>query len=755
MSDRVQNATTRASLRKRVTFNMNSNKVYIAGSHVPSTPETSADAEGVIKVTDDQRKTHVDVSEPNTSCKNVSCSVFRNVSLFCTPTCATSSSPTKHVCTSGSALSAPKSAPVHLQKSDAASKEWKSAVGSTAESEVCNKTAPCSKMEKLLDVRQTSVASANTAEPPVTHPHPGVTSSLPAPYLNIIPVGTKAPQKGRCCKPAGQTAQSGNLPAIGLSQLVIVLCEEKRQVFCRLCSVKLSSSSHSRSFDHCFNYVKMKYPGWTASQVEKELSSVVAPLAELERRLKYLHPQKIEVNRGVYWFLASLPEDKAVETVKTLLRQTRPRVSSSTGDTAETLGLEVSSSDDGVRVFDREVSDVCDKQIQTDLIQITEMLKEDDRPGDLQRSDDPIQEPRSCVSSDQVNPDPVPGVQDEEMIETVQQDSFDPDAEVKDDVTDVSGTPQEAETLVGPGRWRPPAAETQQWKRDVRQLDEELLTRPQKVPRFQTCGLQPQTCAEAGQQSPSGPSYRAEVAPEQGAEPRGQRASQEGPRALLGGKAPSCSHLSFYLTAGGCGSRPVVGERLCKHTTTRSTQARLHGVCSSGMASVWECRGLSQDTFFLCESCEDILSHRDICLHLVSRDHQLNYLWRERPEVLETFWPREDLPSELRKEILNRVVWEFAVWERDRVDTPCVLLEQELHQFVRTAHYIEGTGFSFRVYEGNGLICVKCAFLALNILRFITNEETSVRLSNRTTHQKSTASAWECRGLSQEDSNLQ
>ncbi|TNN85728.1 hypothetical protein EYF80_003975 [Liparis tanakae] len=44
-----------------------------------------------------------------------------------------------------------------------------------------------------------------------------------------------------------------------------------------------------------------------------------------------------------------------------------------------------------------------------------------------------------------------------------------------------------------------------------------------------------------------------------------------------------------------------------------------------GMGFVWECRGPSMDPFYLCESCEEMISS-EICKHMLSIDHHINFM---------------------------------------------------------------------------------------------------------------------------------
>ncbi|XP_047238730.1 uncharacterized protein LOC124878692 isoform X3 [Girardinichthys multiradiatus] len=159
-----------------------------------------------------------------------------------------------------------------------------------------------------------------------------------------------------------EASTSRSLVKIGLNQLIIVSCEEKQQVYCQLCSVRLRTSSHSTSLTHCCNYVKMKYPGWTAdfSNLEEKLKTIVVHLAEIEKSLGSQKPQRMEVKKDLYQKLAALSEKEAVEELKAIVKQD-PRVSSSTAEIVKTslqMGpsiCEVSSSDDGKQVQQKEI----------------------------------------------------------------------------------------------------------------------------------------------------------------------------------------------------------------------------------------------------------------------------------------------------------------------------------------------------------------------------------------------------------------
>ncbi|MED6245014.1 hypothetical protein ATANTOWER_029624 [Ataeniobius toweri] len=402
-----------------------------------------------------------------------------------------------------------------------------------------------------------------------------------------------------------EASTSRSLVKIGVNQLIIVSCEEKQQVYCQLCSVRLRTSSHSTSLTHCCNYVKMKYPGWTAdfSNLEEKLKTIVAHLAEIEKSLGSQKPQRMEVKKDLYQKLAALSEKEAVEELKAIVKQD-PRVSSSTAEIVKTslqMGpsiCEVSSSDDGKQVQQKEIlrfpgnnpsEEKSERLHQIRPLHVKVMVPKADPLFPLERL---------RLKSASPSPDPPKAV------------SCRPTGEICN--------PQK---------------------------------RAAPVPIKQ-----------------NGLSLDAEEVPKHDAAPGEHCKVQSNPITSLGRKAQGCSNLSLFLQVSEVDTKQVIG-----------------------IDSVWECRGICLETFFLCESCEETLSRCDICQHMASLDHQLKYMWKKHPDFLQMFWWQADLPRVLKMNILQEVVWRLS--ERDRVlkiDAKCIVLKRELHQFVRMAPFSEG-----------------------------------------------------------------
>lgn len=67
------------------------------------------------------------------------------------------------------------------------------------------------------------------------------------------------------------------------------------------------------------------------------------------------------------------------------------------------------------------------------------------------------------------------------------------------------------------------------------------------------------------------------------------------------------------------------------------TQHVKYGVYFSGREFMWECRGTSLETLYLCESCQEIISFRDICPHMISMNHGTNFLVRASNNLGQTW----------------------------------------------------------------------------------------------------------------------
>ncbi|XP_027143002.1 uncharacterized protein LOC104922109 isoform X4 [Larimichthys crocea] len=138
------------------------------------------------------------------------------------------------------------------------------------------------------------------------------------------------------------------------------------------------------------------------------------------------------------------------------------------------------------------------------------------------------------------------------------------------------------------------------------------------------------------------------------------------------------SNLSSYLKVKGLDKEPIIG-----------------------LGFVWECQGISQSTFFLCESCREMLFISDICQHVVSEKHQLKYMQSHRSQFL-WFLLEEDLLQQMKQELLKDTAFMLSEQEDD-IDAQVVLLRQDLYEYVRTAPFSEALKLVQKIKEEPGV----------------------------------------------------
>ncbi|XP_028317015.1 uncharacterized protein LOC114472109 isoform X2 [Gouania willdenowi] len=109
------------------------------------------------------------------------------------------------------------------------------------------------------------------------------------------------------------------LPRIGRNQMIKVVCptKSKRQVYCKLCSVRLLYSQHLSSIEHHYNYLQMMFP--RLSIEPKEIEEKLNALAKEEKQQGYAD-ESINVTWEQYGRLASLKASKAIDEIKNLLQ---------------------------------------------------------------------------------------------------------------------------------------------------------------------------------------------------------------------------------------------------------------------------------------------------------------------------------------------------------------------------------------------------------------------------------------------------
>ncbi|XP_037330217.2 uncharacterized protein LOC119219254 isoform X2 [Pungitius pungitius] len=402
---------------------------------------------------------------------------------------------------------------------------------------------------------------------------------------------------------------------VGLNQLIKVSCGQKKQVYCRLCSIRLLKSEHTCSITHQFNYVRMKFPQWSCkpSELLNELPNKVAQLAEDEKKGGSIPFPRLVVTIDVYKELADLPAEKALERLKATLERGAGVTSPTTANPVPVLRLEfpgASQSDtwspvDDIESSFKEGSLAVGRVIRAQSLESSEPEADDqilDRLHSLLNKNEPVSNPL---------------IQDVAVAKNM--------------------NPQ---THVA-------SKETPEW----RQQQERSHPETQEARKVLEVSLKT---------SPLNPVVLSKI--------------------RIGECTEGSSHLSSYLKVMGSDREPVIG-----------------------LGFVWECRfvsevqGLSRSPFFLCESCSVTLPNREICQHMVSTDHRVNYIMSQHPDLL-YFWP-ENYPPEypdltlenwMKLDILNGIAQMLSEGERyHKTDAQSILLGVDLYERVLTASFSE------------------------------------------------------------------
>ncbi|PWA15004.1 hypothetical protein CCH79_00008845, partial [Gambusia affinis] len=581
-----------------------------------------------------------------------------------------SKTPSKEICSAASSSDPGSAATLKpeqpLKSKDPAApktKEASSATSEMAKAQVINLNAKSS-VNTLTRGNPDSETAAHKRKPP---------ASLHQKPEEIKKVRNDLPHVA-----SSKTTLGGNFPKVGKNYLVVVSCEQKQQVYCLLCSVRLIASSHLMDSVHQYKYVKLKYPEWPGNEkMENELNRIVHKLANVDKELPHTQIfQRLEVKKDTYQTLGQLPDHLAIETVKTLVKQRDLKPSSSPSvDNTERPSKDISSpcdvSSSGIPVFHDEMSDAADgHQLWASLDQASEMECVDE---DVLSAGQSFSEKSSDEEDLQV---------DEEIqvvAETMQ--TQDPQ-QVLDQCAQAEDT---AETILKSAESCCPAELQRHQRSSGEDLEAQNLIQehqpsmtdksinPNPVPddEAEDVAETPQlnrlkvqddgrshrkvTLVVAGQHNQSG--HKAEPAPMLHLRSEEHRSSQANSTTLTGKIFPRSSDLHIFLTASNQDPNKVAGR-----------------------AYVWECHSSYQKTF-LCEACEEMLSSRDICQHMVSLDHQLNYLRKEDQRFLDMFWLQDDLPLDFKNQVLMDVIQALSKREKAlNVEPKFIWLTPELHK---------------------------------------------------------------------------
>ncbi|XP_074542200.1 uncharacterized protein LOC141802558 isoform X2 [Halichoeres trimaculatus] len=503
----------------------------------------------------------------------------------------------------------------------------------------------------------------------------------------------------------GSTALKGAL-IIGLNYGIKVSCGNRKQIYCRLCSSRLRRAGHFSSFRHKLNYVKMKYPSWTAkpSEMKSKLDKIVTHLAEIEKDVETKGQERFEVNLKTYNELGDplLSEDKAYEKLMEKMRQKDSWVSSSTADPSEVWtpdtafpnSPEVFSPEDEI-VWQNETAGSENKEVlQAPRAKTpeSEAISGDKRPerpaGPLDQSEQILDlkaESMAALDQQETVESNEEFRAEEQAIPEVTQSHHLSHSQPQVDKTPQSGmAPQTFISQVFNASQDAPDRTNQL---EGSNLENQVSGETSPVQHSSPEKAFSAASVNTGQQNQPRPSQTVEKGPtlhEWSSRAEPHHAPRALPKIPIGDVSWGCSNLSKFLTVKRLDSEPIIG-----------------------LGAVWECRGLQQKTFYLCASCSERLSNRDICKHMISDKHQLNHMLKEYSQLME-FQKMNDLQPEIKCDVFREVLIEVSRRERNlKQDAQCVPLPQDLFEYVKSAPFSEALKFlqDFKTNQRLSIIC--------------------------------------------------
>ncbi|XP_077404578.1 uncharacterized protein LOC144037189 isoform X2 [Vanacampus margaritifer] len=451
-------------------------------------------------------------------------------------------------------------------------------------------------------------------------------------------------------KPSHSKAKATVLK-VGLSFIVAVNSDGRKQSYCTLCHIRLESSSHLTEDVHLYNYLKRRFPelsdvGLLGINQDKLISS----MAEVEKCLGLRNIQEIDVTTEEYNDLSNLTVAQALQRLETRFLASSnapvhfPRTSlvSWQGSSSPEDGFDTESRSSPAADQTTEPAEAsghsshgykCGKDISDkrdfDALKLADENPQSVEPAmsispdEAQTGDPALKDAGESSPSVLVGPDPKicdPGLKAmEENLSAFSEPS--PPVPLDPEPQRVEKTsPPDRHALSPLRRGLPPPASVN--------VEPQSLLVKRKIER---------------RSSPNKGICRVPI---------------------VSGNA---SNLSTFLWVRGLSDQPVIG-----------------------LASVYECRGISKNSFYFCESCGKKFSVGDICQHMPSVDHQLAYMLKAFPHFMDSFWYDEDVLDEMKWDILNDFVIKVAAQEHSRkMDAKVLFLSQELYENVWNAPFKE------------------------------------------------------------------
>ncbi|XP_061678864.1 uncharacterized protein LOC133502257 isoform X4 [Syngnathoides biaculeatus] len=494
---------------------------------------------------------------------------------------------------------------------------------------------------------------------------------------------------------------------VGLSFIVAVNSDGRKQSYCTLCRIRLECSSHPTENIHLHNYVKRRFPELNDEQLIRiNREKFAFSMTEVEKCLGLRNIQTIEVSNDEYKVLSDLPEAQALQRLEThflVLSNTWVPLGHGSPTSLQGLSSLEGAFDTGthertaaepeatVHSIDRykcgketgkrrEIDDDASKSAEENLDGFEEPLTSVSF-GPYPQIDDPglRDSPKSLEGSDVASASLLlgpelklggPGSQDnKENLSGFKETSLGPEPLFDDPpLTDVevnlevSDCPSPSE-LLGP--------EPQFGNPPLKQDDEGLEGCHDRFSPLLPLGpdLRPAS-ANAGPQSSCVSSTNEgwsslHNVPTDASSNCGHSTSQA---TILSG---STSNLATFLWVKGSSNNPVIG-----------------------LVTVYECRGTPGNVFYLCKSCSQKLILGEICQHVISVTHRLAYMLRAYPQYMDAFWYEEDIGEEMKLELLNDVAIYVAAQERSKkMDAKVIDLPQDLYEYMWNAPFGEALSF--------------------------------------------------------------
>ncbi|XP_057683507.1 uncharacterized protein LOC130910324 isoform X5 [Corythoichthys intestinalis] len=547
--------------------------------------------------------------------------------------------------------------------------------------------------------------SSRTCEKNLSVPsHVVVPTSAEAVVRHRKSLNTDSKQKLYMChppssRPGTSTAKIMNsktkptVSKIGQSFIVAVNCSGRKQSYCTLCGIRLDRSSHPTENIHLYNYMKWRFPELTDEQLAGiNLEDFIFGMTEVEKCMGLRNFQTIRVTNDEYNHLSELPEAQALQKLKThflvssntltALEQVSPASLHGATSPEDALDTEAHASTSTSLTAEPEATVQTTRQGEFSET-MSGQQKIDDHDDFAEENPEGLNDSLTSVSlgpESQLNEE-----NDDECSPSV---LLGPDLHIGD--TDVKDMEESLSSFNEPSPELSLGPEQQiasTGSKDVQDLEGSEsgssleLIEPDTHFSDRELELEDEDLEVSNRASPSSPGPELPPELETGTQNRIVRCKTERESILHDAPIDEGSNVSQVPILG-----PGNGSNLNSFLWVRYRSKKP----IIGLSSVYECCGTLKDSFYLCESCDQKFSLQDICQHIVSDEHQLKYMLRAYPHLLDSFWYDEDLMQEMKLDILNDVIVKIAAQERSKnSDAKVVFLCQDMYESVWNAPFAE------------------------------------------------------------------